>query len=601
MITRFLKYCAAFFTLCANILVAQSIIESHTELLIQPYPKEVVPLHKAFVIDEGEKISIAPVINREEQKALSYLNHLLENKLGEKIIDEQKSTARFNITFSKIIDKTNELNNQFYSIQCNDHKINLEYKNQLGLLFGVVTLSGYFENVEDQIRINLFNVVDFPDFSIRIISSNPRPNDVFELLDFALKNKIETIAIASRQYPWYKITEDYKNLFTEIKKWRDEFGGPNIMQMHNIYEEKDIVISDEADISALKKVIKYGIDNGADKLMILADDTPPFVYGAGYILTDDKDKKSFKHMAEAHCYLMGNLKKWIKKKSLEVELFYVPPFYTYEDMHYGEMNLYKNTPWEKDAYEPFYRDLNYLGLNMPEDVFIIWTGPYVRSRTITSEDINDWTYNLKGITPFLWDNTIYSHNPFISTPLFSFYDNKFPADFNNLTAGNGIFINGDANMEDSKVSVITANDYMWNSKLYSPYTSFEKAMTKLYGQNKKLLLDLKEIELKLRKVIGERELWFESDSLWKIIRKIRYIHSKNPFDYHFNYTRMKGLRMQLKNSVPVPGDKKPFLLRCETLLKRRNQILDDLNNKMPDIANDLEKVLLDLPNLDEIK
>jgi hypothetical protein len=239
---------------------------------------------------------------------------------------------------------------------------------------------------------------------------------------------------------------------------------------------------------------------------------------------------------------------------------------------------------------------------MPNDVFILWTGPVVRSRTITVEDINDWTYNLKGITPFLWDNTIYSHNPFVSTPLFSAWKNDFPADFDKRTGGNGMFINGAANSEDSKATVITTNDYMWNSQNYLPEESLNKAMKRLYGkENSELLFQLKEAELELRKTIGERELWFESDTLWTIIRKIRFIHTKNPFYYHYNYTRMKALRLQLKGSVPEPIEKKDFIARCLDIDKKRSEILTKLELELPDVTSKLKKLLLELPDFSKVQ
>lgn len=573
------------------------------KLNVLPEPKEIFSLNESVLILPDEIISLKRNEGELEKKAFNYLNHLLFEKFGRKIVENSGTAFGFSLVFKNVFDEYQNFNDQFYSISCEvgKNEIIIEYKSQLGLLFGVVTLSEFFSKDPEGIRLNLFNIKDYPDFSRRIISANPKPDEVFELMNFALKNKIESIAIASRQYPWYKISEEYKNLFLNIKKWKDKFGGPGIMQMHNIYEEKKIEISNPEDIAALKNVIKIGIDNGADKIMILADDTPPFEYSSGYILTSENDKKKFKHMADAHCYLMNNIKNWLSNDNYEFELYYVPPFYTYEDMHYGEMELYKNTPWEKDAFEPFYRDLNYIGLNMPEDVFVIWCGPYVRSRTITTNDVDDWTYNLKGVVPFLWDNTIYSHNPFISTPLFSAWDNDFPADFAELTAGNGMFINGDANMEDSKVSAITVNDYMWNSKNYSPGIAFNKAMSKLYGDEKNLLVRLKETELNLRKEISGRELWFESDSLWKIIRKIRYIHDKNPFDYHLNYTRMKGLRLQLKNSVDKPAEKKEFINRCYDLFNERKQILKELENRLPEITEKLKKIIIDLPDFETIK
>ncbi|MGD8780467.1 MAG: beta-N-acetylglucosaminidase domain-containing protein [Ignavibacteria bacterium] len=595
------------FLFIVNNSYTQTVIDSNAKLSVQPEPKEVVNFNKSIKIADKTVVTIN-TDNKEEEKGANYLVHLLNEKYGDQLSIEINNNSNesglIKIIFDRISEDAKVCNDQYYEIKTNvdSPEITIKYSGQLGLLFAAVTLSECFQKTNDGMLLNLFDVKDYPDFLRRIISSLPQPDEVDELLDFALKSKIETIAIASRRYSWFKVDDDYKKLFEKIKEWKDKYGGPSIMQMHNIYEDKEIEISSEEDLAALKNVIKTGIENGADKLMILADDTPPFKFSEGYILTSENDKKKFKHMAEAHCYLMNEIKDWLSRNSLESELYYVPPFYTYEDMHYGDMELYKDTPWEDDAYKPLHRDLNYIGINMPEDVFILWTGPVVRSRTITSDDINDWTYNLKGRVPFLWDNTIYSHNPFISTPFFSAWDNDFPADFNERTAGNGMFINGAANSEDSKASVITVNDYMWNSKTYSPMQSLDQAMKRLYGKgNSELLLKLKETELELRKTIGERELWFESDTLWKIIRKIRFIHTKNPFYYHFNYTRMKALRLQLKGSVSGPIDKNEFVNKCLAIDKRRKEVLKKLEAKMPKVTLKLKKLLLELPDFNKVQ
>jgi hypothetical protein len=292
----------------------------------------------------------------------------------------------------------------------------------------------------------------------------------------------------------------------------------------------------------------------------------------------------------------------MKDNSYNSEIYYVPAFYTYEDMHYGDMELYNNTPWENDAYKPLQQDLNYLGTNLPEDVYVIWCGPNVRSRKITLEDLKNWTAELKGRVPFLWDNTIYSHHPFTSTPLFSAYENNFPIDFSNNTAGNGMFVNGDTNAEDSKAAMITVNDYLWNPSSYNPIQSINNALERNYG--KKLvepLLEFKTVELGLRKTIGERKLWFEADTLWQVIRKIRFITDKNPFSYHLNYTRMKGLRLQLKNSVPEPKEKENFINECKALDQKRKNILEKI--KLIDAKNyeKIKSIMIPLPDFQKIQ
>jgi len=584
----------------------QTIINNNNILSVQPEPKQVLNLNKSIILSVPVDI-LMPTKNEQEHKAYNYLVYLLDEKYKEMInvrSEENKNQPHIKISLSKIINTDEITNDQYYRIRVDleELEITVEYVSQTGLLYGLVTLSKYFEETANEIQINLFEVIDYPDFTRRIMFAYPSKEGINSVLDFAIRNKIESIAIPHRQYSWHKVDDEYRQLFEMIGQWKAKYGAPSIMQMHNIYDEKHIEISNKDDIDRLKEVIELGVINGADKLMILADDTPPFKFGEGYILTSENDKQKFKHMADAHCYLLSDLKQWFKDSALESELYYCPPFYTYEDMHYGEMELYKDTPWEEDAFGPLYRDLNYLGLNIPDSVFIVWTGPYVRSRTITVDDINDWTYHLKGIVPFLADNTLYSHNPFITTPMFTAWDNNLPDDFNSRTAGNGMVINGNVASEDSKASFITVNDYMWNSKSYSPEVSLNKAMHSLYGKDiAELLLDLKEVELNLRKTIGERELWFESDSLWSLIRKIRFIHTKNPFYYHYNYTRMKALRLQLKNSVPVPTDKNTFIEKCLTLDKRRKEILEKIEIERPEIVANLKELLVELPDFELIE
>lgn len=581
----------------------QELISNNNYILnVQPYPKKVESLNKTIVL--GNDFIPIYAIKNQEKKAADYLKYILTKRLLLHIhITIQNNKNIFVNGWKiriKLIDYNKSfINSQHYSIQClpRTKEIVIASPGQLGLLYGIVTFSKFLTVENNVIKINFFNIIDWPVYSRRGVSAVFSPESVDDLLDYALMNKIETVAIASRIFPWYTINNKYEEVLKKIKKWEDRFEGPKIMQMQNIYDKKMIEISNLADIDSLKKVIELGINSGIEKLMILADDTPPFKFGEGYVLTNENDKKQFKSMAEAHCYLMKNLNDWIKSNNYNIELYYCPPFYTYEDMHYGDMDLYKNTPWEKDAFQPLKDYLNYIGLNMPDDIYIIWCGPNVRSRKITKQDIDSWAELLHGRVPFTWDNTIYSHFPFTSTPLFTAYENDLPEDFYKLTAGNGMFLNGNANSEDTRVAAITANDYWWDPKNYDPQKSLNIAMENYYGKKYvRLLFDFKDAELALRKKIGERKLWFEADTLWKVIRKIRFITDKNPFFYHLNYSRLKALRLQLKNSVPEPVSKKEFEKECMLLDKKRNEIIKELSAMNKPLAERIRTILSPLPD-----
>lgn len=570
---------------------------------LQPQPKEIVNLNQSIFLDSEFSVQVN-FTNEIEHKAVNYFERLILQKFNNHFsIAEGESGSDWKIVFNLIPNSNEFINDQYYSINPSLDKklIEISSPSQLGLLYGVVTFVDLLIMKDDRLNFDLVEIKDYPDFSRRLLVANPSPNEVSSLFDLALQNKFETVVIASRQHPWYEISDEYLSILKEIKIWKDKYGGPEVMQSHNIYEEKKIIISDESHINALKEVIETSYQHGVEKLMILSDDTPPYKFGEGYILIDENDKNTFPHFEAANTYLMNELDNWFNEKKYDIESYYVPAYYTYEDMHQGDIQLFIGTQWESGALEPLYRDLEYIGTNMNENIYLIWCGPYVRSRKITKEHIDDWTKNLSGRIPFLWDNTIYSHHPFTSTPLYTAYDNDFPEDLYLLTGGNGIFINGDFNLEDHKVAAITANDYMWNPEKYNPKLSLKLAIKKLYGEELyKPLLEFKEVELGLRKVIGQRKLWFETEKLWQQIRNVRFVTEKNPFDYHLNYTRLKGLRLQLKSSVPEPKSKEYFISECKVLEMQKKEVLNKIKSHDESVFMRIKNLAVELPDFEMI-
>lgn len=572
-----------------------------SQSILQPAPKKMQRFNESVTLSFNQQIYVLSE-NDSERRAANYLFHVLPKKFKQVIPVEE--TESWKVRFMQLQLTSGMNNEQYYSIFFDkaSKTVQLSSPSQLGLLYAAVTLANLSYEGNDELKVDIVEIEDYPTNKRREFVANPSADDIPSLFDFALKNKFETVVLASRQHPWYGITDKYLALLGEIKKWKDKFGGPRVMQSHNIYEGPDIVISNEEDVNNLKEVIEVSYKHGVEKLMILSDDTPPFKFGEGYILTDENDKKTFPHFEAANTYLMNELVRWFNEEEYNIETYYVPAFYTYEDMHHGDVELFIGTPWEEGAFEPFFRDLQYLGANLNEEVFIIWTGPYVRTRKLTADDIVDWTENLNGRVPFLWDNTIYSHHPFTSTPLLTAWYNEFPTDFAEITAGNGMFVNGDVNSESALVAAITTNDYLWNPQTYHPQRSLENAVAREYGKGLvNLILQFKNTELNLRKTIGERKLWFEADTLWRQIREVRFVTDKNPFYYHLNYTRMKALRLQLKASVPEPKSKEDFIKECKAIDNKRHAVLTLIRDKDIEVYNRLKEVVEPLPDFERIQ
>jgi len=570
--------------------------------LIQPAPKKMTYSGKKVVFNSFPVRLYIVHQNRESIKAANYFYKLVNDRFPQEIEvllaeNNLKGNTSFKINIVLTGD-TGEHPDQYYRIDADPDQnfVTVSAPCLMGLLYGVVTLTESMQLEDDQLILPLFNIEDWPSFSRRIFPSILEKEDVAPILNFALLNKIETVALIHRQYPWYEVDERLEGIFEEIKMWKEKFGGPHVMQMHNIYDERQIEISSKEDVENLLFVIESGLNSGLNKVMILADDTPPFKFGQGYVLPHESDREKFNHMAEAHCYLLKKIKGEFADRGDLLEIHYVPAFYTYEDMHYGDMSQYDNTPWEQNAYGPLKRDLAYFGEHLPADVFILWTGPNVRTRMLTEANIDDWTKNLGGKVPFLWDNTIYSHHAFTSSALFTAYDNQMPEDLYKITGGNGMFINGNLNAEEMKAALITVNDYLWDPYKYDPEESLENAMLIRYGTELvDFLFEFKKTELELRMKIGERALWFEADTLWKIIRNTRRITEKNPLYYHLNYNGLKAMRMQLKYSVPEPQEYSIFLTECKKLDDQRRELLQKIGSINPGLTEDFEKILVRLP------
>lgn len=608
---------------CSSIIISQNKLSMSGEINsvwienesaeIFPVPVKVSYTNEYYDLYSINDLSNAVIlaVDKNQQKAAAVLNNMLSkyNYQPLPVINEKNNKyndCQIIIGFEKAYEELIEYGDQAYKISFESKKkieVKLSGGGKRGLIYAAISLINLIVRIDDKVKIRRAEVFDYPKFKNRFFNAESEPNHLQEDLDWMLRYKLGSIAFHNKDYSWQSAGEVLKQNLEIYKEWKDRYGGVNALLILNLYiGEHDIEITNEEHVSQLKEFIKLAYDNGVSRFMINADDSPPFNYGEGYVLTSEKDKEKFSSMAEAHCWLMNNIYDWAMGNNYEVDLMYCPGFYTYEEMHYGDMELFKNTPWEKDAYGPLNRDLKIIGEQMNRDIEIMWTGPYVCTRVLTDDDILQWKENLQGRTPFLFDNTLYAQLEFTIRSLFTAYDNEFPNNFSEKTGGNGIFLNGHWVNESYRAEAMTANAYMWEEGRYNPEVSLIHAMRKLYGsENINLLLKYRDAELKLWKLIKQRELWFAADELWQSIREIRFITEKNPFYYHQNYGRFKALRLQLKHSVPEPMDVKLFKDKCMEIDNIRENLLKEIENRsFKRLSNDLRKEMIELPSFEKI-
>lgn len=580
---------------------------------IYPLPAEVKYSDRYYdLFDENGKTSAVILYSSKEgERAARIFNRLLQKyDYGILPLINNKNlippNTKIIFTFRNSTQLKKKYGEQSYSIKWNSGKVIdviLTGADLKGILYSAASLSQLVIRNNLRIMIREADITDYPSFTRRMFNSKPIPNHIQQDLDWMIRNKIETISFHNADYTWDKLDDELVSNLDQFANWSEKFGGIEGILLLNLYKGDPIEISNKDHLLKIKNVISSASKKGVKRVMILADDTPPFMFGEGYILPSQKDREKFSTMAEAHIYLMNELVAWSKKNKLSLEFFYCPAFYTYEEMHYGDMELYVDTPWEEAAYKPLKRDLKIIGDKMNKDVQIMWTGPYVCTRTLTDEDLKDWTNNLSGRVPFLFDNSIFSELEFTARTMFTAYHNNFPSKFGIKTGGNGIFINGDGVGETSRAATLTANAYMWEGDSYNPSVSLFNAMVKLYGVDAvNTMLKYKETELQLVREIKQREIWFAADELWKSIRDTRFITEKNPFHYHLNYGRFKALRMQLKYSVPEPEDYALFRKKCTELDNDRWLLIEEIEKlSFKRLSYTLQMEMVKLPDFDNQK
>lgn len=543
---------------------------------IQPIPKVVDNLNH-FIIQKSNFLKII-ALNREEQKAAAYFKYQFSKKISSKFKftgNSKNNLVRnvWSVKFQLINSSENIPNEQYYSIICLREKkeICIRSQSQLGLLYGGTTLLKCFAPYGNSVKICLFNVTDYPTYTKRMFGSNISSQNVKDVLHFALQNKFETIAV---NIPPHRIVNENNSIWKKIWKWKEKYGGPKTMQV--------CFIRDENDTEKLKKTIETGLKYGIDKLMLFSEDTTYQVTG------EEKNSKErhFIEIAKRDCSIVNDIYNWIKIKKYNLEIYFLPYVNSFEDTINGYLTDYKNTPWENEFLTPINKNIDYTVNNIPKEVFILWTRPFSFSVNRSGADFGNWISELGSRIPFLLDNSINNE----SEVMFSAWDNKLPKNFSLNTAGNGMFINCDISKEALKAAAITANDFMWNPEGYSPVKSLESALNILYGaKSAELLKQFNEADVSLRRKINERQLWYEADSLWAIVRKIRFITEKNPWYYQQIYNRFKALRMQLKNSVPIPEPINEFETSCKALHMKIKDILDQLKKINSKLYLEIEK------------
>ena len=253
-----------------------------------------------------------------------------------------------------------------------------------------------------------------------------------------------------------------------LRRWREPYPDSQAIQLRQLAQTAraqnvqfwyaispglSMSYSDPGDYEDLLTKIHQVAELGVNHFGLFVDDVP-------VNLTHAQDRGRYSSLAEAHADLTMRLKANLEPEGYTIAV--TPTIYT-------------------DAWgDPEY--VEQLGKKVDSTVGIFWTGPDVVSATIAPERAAAWGA-LLGRPPLVWDN--YPVNDFAPWRLFLGPVTGRSPELAEVIAG--LFSNPMNQAHASLISLATLADYVADPSGYDPDAAHERALTRLYGDDRHLL------------------------------------------------------------------------------------------------------------------
>jgi hyaluronoglucosaminidase len=314
---------------------------------------------------------------------------------------------------------------------------------------------------------------DWPEWQRRFVSDyGPAARDSLQMLTtykingYAIQHRAEWRDFApDRRPPYGGRFGTYQAALDEFKRWHDETGLVDGMLLLHIYAAAPrtqpwIDITSEADIAELVTRCRFAASHGIGHVMICVDDWTPAENGR-YVCPHPQERQRFgDSVGRAHGYLMLRLHQALKPEFPELELSIVPAVYSLAHAAGKPENS---------------RYLRDLAAEAPREVYIVWTGPQICSRSITREDFLAFARLVNHHRLLLWDNSNGFGRPLPSQP--AHYYEGFAADSGGLVYYNLQMLGVDWQQPFG----LCAGDYLWNPRAFDARASYAAVVQKLYG------------------------------------------------------------------------------------------------------------------------
>lgn len=305
----------------------------------------------------------------------------------------------------------------------------------------------------------IVEIIDTPSFKIRGIIEGfyGKPwshENRKDIIRFCGKNKMNAYWYAPKDDPYHR------------EKWREPYPFEEKKKTYDLIEEAkknyvDFVFcispglsmkfSDETEFSLLCNKYDEVLRRGVTNVAILFDDIP-------HKLEYEEDVRKFNNnYGLAQAYIANKLYDFLKKKDSKAKLYFCPTEY-----------------WQKED-SPYRRTLKE---NLHSEIVVIWTGNGVWSKRVSRKNANEIS-NQFGHKLVLWDN--YPVNDADEGKLFLGPLTNREVDL--YKSIEGVIANPMNQAYASMNALQTISDYLWNSESYNPWTSWEKAIFNIAGEN----------------------------------------------------------------------------------------------------------------------